>query len=387
MTQAFFRCYPWDLEDEGIEAALAAMAGDIGVDAVSVAAAYHHVSEFRSRVAAGPRALEQEAAVHFQPEARHYASTRLRPNTAARIKSRNPLVKIAHVAEAQGLKLRAWVSCCRSRSLVSRYPMAGCVDVFGDPIPGRLCPSNPDVREYVAALVEDLSTDCPVEAVELEELHFGHAAGAQRFSDIGVAPNDVERVLLSWCFCSSCRQRASGEGVDVDAVTATVRKHLEQMTSLVPPSIETLSGLLAADANIAAYHRMREDAITSLLRRVRERTNARLLLCVERPDSATGLDVRAAAPECDGLVVPYGPTCALPEDARAVEDAGGVERIEAVHCCHPPQVRDGAALVTQVHEASAAGYAGMGFFNYGIAPQPCLDWVRQAIRYAKRETA
>ncbi len=130
----FFFCYPWDLDHEGIEAAIGRMAGDIGADGLSVAATLHSLRERRTRVAPGPRTIEMEAAAHFQPEAQRYANTRLRPIVAAWLKTRNPLERILREAEQIGIHRRLSVVACHGASLAARYPMTSCLDVFGDPI-------------------------------------------------------------------------------------------------------------------------------------------------------------------------------------------------------------------------------------------------------------
>lgn len=385
MRQFFFWCFPWDLEDEGIEVSLGRMAGDVGVDAVSVAATCRSVAEFRPRAVSGPRTLAFEAAAHFQPDSKCYVNTRIRPNTASWMKSRNPLDKIGRAAERQGLKLRAWVNCCAGQALASRYSLASCVDVFGDPIVTRLCPSNPEVREYVAALVEDVSANYPVETVELEEAHFGDGASLGRWRDMGVSPSQAESVLLSWCFCSSCRQRASDAGIEVASVVDSVNGHLDRMMRVEPATFDRFEGLLADDEDLAAYHKMRVDAVTSLLGSVRSRAKVRLTVHVDSLAPSTGVDVGALSSECDGFIMSYGSEGVVPHLKSAVKAAGGVEKVEAAHRCCPPAVRESSSLVAEVHRAVQAGHPGIGFFNYGLAPEPCMDWVRQAVRYARRE--
>lgn len=60
-------------------------------------------------------------------------------------------------------------------------------------------------------------------------------------------------------------------------------------------------------------------------------------------------------------------------------------RREAAFFCWPPMCKDGPALVSAVHEASQAGCLAVGFAHYGAAPLASLEWIRQAVRYARRE--
>jgi hypothetical protein len=374
------------LEEEGIETAIDRMAGEIGVDAVSVATTLPSVSEFRARAFATQRTVEHEAAAHFQPVAKHYAGTRIRPIAAPWMKSRNPLEKIAQHAGKQGLKVRAWTTCCHGSAMVARHKMAACVNVFGDLSQSWMCPSNPDVREYVAALVEDLATNYPLETIELDGADFGGPIHSHRHARSGVGTGPVEQVLLSWCFCPSCQQRARDGGLDVEAVAAAAASHLGQMMLAKIPIHSDFDSLLASDGHLAAYHKLRMDVVTSLVQLVRGRTKARLVLHHEAPSPFSAADPTALSEVCDGLVIPaarHGR--AQTSDAR-LPHVWRAERTELAQPCHPPHVEDGPALVSTVHQAAETGCAAIGFSNYGVAPEPCLDWVRQAVRYARRES-
>ena len=387
MAKAFFWCYPWDLEDEGYDRALGRLAGEIGVDAVSVAAVLDDLTEFRSRELNGPRTIVRQAAAHFHPSSKHYANTRLRPTAAAWMKSRDPLGQITKRARQHSLQCRAWAVCCRNSLLAARHPMAACVDVFGDPIAARLCPSNPDVREYVAALVDDLSSNHAIDAIELEEVGFGAGARCAPL-ETGVALGPIGGILKGWCFCASCRQRAEEAGLDVQEVTAAVLACLGPILRAEPSRPATFGDVLGKTPCLAAYHNMRCGAVQTLLEMVRRRTNKPLFVHVEADAFGSGIEAAALGDCCDGLVVsPKGDaTTVLPEPAgRIARSCGGADRICVGTYCYPPDVCDGPTLVTRVRQAWQSGYAAIGFANYGVAPEPALDWVRQAIRFARRD--
>ncbi|MCG8407253.1 MAG: hypothetical protein MI923_18805 [Phycisphaerales bacterium] len=377
MNQAFFWCYPWDLADEGYERALTRLVGEIGVDAVSVAATTHRVRSFRPRLTEGPRTVSYDAAAHFQPSGRCYANTQLRPTAAAWMKTRNPLEKIARLAEQNAIKLRVWTVCCQHDTLSARHPMATRVDVFGDRFDGWLCPSNPDVREYVAALAEDLTTNYPVETIELEAMDFDMA---DRRVELGIDSHPIGRALMDWCFCSSCRQRAMDAGVDTASVKASALSHLDRAFRLEPPAFGSFELLLANDTHLAGYQKMRIDAVTSLVQMVRSRTSARLMVHRNGRSKHGGADPSALAAHCDGFLLPWAHGRVQSDDTE--DDRSKVE--VRINCC-PPHMKDGPSLVTQVHQASQAGHPAIGFHHYGMTPEPCLDWIRQAIRYARRE--
>lgn len=374
MKQAFFWCYPWDIDAEGYSAALGRMAGDIGVDAISVAATTHDVTALCMRSTHGPRTITADSTAHFRPAGGFYDGTRLRPIPAPWMKSRNPLEQAARAAEKVGLALRVWAVCCHSDRLARQHPMAQCVDVFGDAVAGRLCPTNPDVREYVCALVEDLSANYPVETLELLDVGFDGGRRLDRHTDHGWVPTNAERSLLSWCFCASCRQRASEAGTDVDRVRSLVTDLLVRAMRLAPAGHDSLRATLSEHEPLAAYQAMRSDVEASLLRMIRSRTTVRLVAHVLPGEPRTGPGDRS--PDLDGIVRRW--------------DHGGAGGASAdadvMHIPHPPGSPNGPALVSEVYKSCEAGHERVGFFHYGITPEPCLDWVRQAIRYARRES-
>ena len=70
--------YPWDLLDEGIDTVLGRVA-DAGVDAISVAAAYHHV---RALCPHNPKRAVyhgEGGVIYFRPEFGTFTDSRIRP--------------------------------------------------------------------------------------------------------------------------------------------------------------------------------------------------------------------------------------------------------------------------------------------------------------------
>ncbi|HVP12705.1 MAG TPA: hypothetical protein VMV94_16125 [Phycisphaerae bacterium] len=386
MTKFFFWSYPWDLEEEGIEVAIDRLGGDIGVDAVSVATTLPSISEFRARAFAQRRTVEHDAAAHFRPDATRYVNTRIRPIPSPWMKSRNPLEKIARYADKQGMKVRAWTNPCHGSAMAAKYKTVACIDVFGDINPTWMCPSNPDVREYVASLVEDLATNYPLDTIELDDMDFGSRAHSHKHLHAGVRPGMLETILLSWCFCPSCHQRARDSGVDVEAAAAAVAGHIGQWMLLKAPVHRDLDSLLASDDNLAAYNKMQTEAVTSLVRLARERTKTRLMVHHGTPWASGGVPPRAMEEVADGLIVRAPLPGRTHEPDFRYPYAYLAERTELALLCHPPYVKDGPALVSTVYQAAHTGCAAIGFWNYGIAPEPCLEWVRQAVRYARRES-
>jgi len=385
MFQAAFECFPWDLDLEGYDDALARLAGDIGVDAIRVAATHEGISELRPRAPETARVFMCGAAAHFQPDSRLYADTRIRPILAAWMKSRNPLEKIAEAARKHRLALRASVSCCQGVALAERYPHAACVDFFGRPSGNWLCPSHPDVRAYLVSLVADLSMNYPLAALDLEAADFGADYQPGWYSHPFDPPGDPRKTVFSWCSCAACGQRAADAGADVPALRVAINKLFEKWTRLEPIAETSLDELIAADRNIALYQKARIETVTSLIRLMQARSKAPVRMGLLSTCETTAAIPAELGNHCDGFSIPLRTSNDDQWLANVVKEAGGPARCDLDLCCHPPITKDGPALVAAVHHASQSGYRSITFANYGCAPEPCLDWVRQAIRYARRE--
>lgn len=390
MRSAFFWCYPWDLLDEGVDVVLDRLVGEVGADALSVATTYHSVSQFRPHTDVAPRRWSHPAAAHFQPQMARYANTRIKPIPASWMKSRNPLELIAGRCERRNVALRAWTVGCHGSALAERYPDAACKGVFEERSTTWLCPACPDVREYVASLVADLSANYRLAAVELESADFGwpHTHGHEK-SGLSIGP--IEALLLSLCFCESCGQAAADAGVDSLMVQRSVQVHLEPTLSGMPARDQSLEDFVRRDSMLAAYLSVRKSAVTALLDTVRRRTELPIVLHVPFDATISGVDLTEAARRVDAMVLPawssdLGVDIA-PRLAELRDILDGPQRIERGFHCTRPAFAEGANLVRVVHAAVAAGHDTIGFYNYGIAPGECLQWARQAIRYARREAA
>lgn len=379
--------YPWDLDDEGIDSAMARMAGDIGVNAVTIGAVLPEVRAVRRRNIAGSRVIERPAGAHFQPDARFYSAARLRPAVSAWMRQRNPLSRIAESAAENRLALRLRVSCCDMPTLVERHPMAGTVNVYGEPQRRWLCPSNPDVRAYLVAVVQDLCANYQPVAIELDAIGFENRAARYFEWSERTDTTALESYLLGLCFCPACRERAERLGANPERAASEVQSRLEQEFNLSNSEDDRNPvSVIQQCASIAAYERMRSDAVLSLLAQIREHSSAKLVLDCESSGLAAH-DVTSAAKTVDSFLmsesmqnklIPNGPS----QWMEALDDASRLElRIQAA----PPRVRDAQQFVRLVKAVADRGFGAVEFSHYGSMPEPALDWIRQALRYMKRE--
>lgn len=378
--------YPWDLEDEGIDTVLARIAGDLGADTVTVGAILPETHSIRRRATTGPRVIRMPSGAHFQPDGRFYAGTRIRPVTAPWLRQRNPLERIARRVADHRLNLRIRLSCCDVPALVEKYPMAGTIDVYGEPHGERLCPSNPEVRAYLCAAVEDLCANYKPVAIEVGSIRIeGRNPSDPTFSSAAdVTP--LEALLLNTCFCPACKERGEQKGLDVGGAAADVRDELERQFSAVQTSDMASSyDVLKGRQRIVDYRLSQSEAGMSLLEQLHERSKCPLVLRGDDADPATVLAVAKGA-YADALSIPdVGSNQTLESLKSHLLKSNDPKRIEIRFRPMAGLPRyDGQSLVRSVKDAFDRGHSAVGFSDYGAMSEPALDSIRQAIRFAKR---
>lgn len=389
MARFWIDCYPWDLEDEGIDAALARTKGDLYADDICLLAHCDDLVQRRSRAIGGPRTLHRAAGAHFRPDAGHYAATRIRPIPAAWMKSRDPFTKIAKACDGLGVGLCIRASCLRNRSLVDKHPMAACIDAFGDASTRRLCPANPDVREYAVAMATDLAETYAARRVELTDVTFDSSRYARETS-LGIDLVGAAAILQDWCFCPACRQRAADHDCDADAAQASVREWLnkafdEAALGKLEDFNEGLTAALGDDEALSGYQAARGASERSLIAAVHAKLGNKLAVPVDDDPELTAIAPVAAELGIE-LVARYQRARSDCPIAGAVAAMGGASNVAVRFDAYPPYIDGGQALVAAVHKAAEAGHARIGFYAEGLLAAPCLGWIRQAVRYARRES-
>ena len=373
--------YPWDLADEGVDRALRCMRDEAGVGAVSLATAYHSVQHLRPRASGHRFFTAHEAALYFPPDRPRYRATSLQPRVSPMVVGGNPLREVAEGCQALGMGLISWTVALHNSHLGGHYPDVAVRNVFGDVIQAALCPAQEPVRAYVRALVDDLTTNYPLQAVEMESLAYPGARHSHAHEKVGVPLGPAGDVLLCVCFCDACRRTLAGRA-DVDAAAAAVRDTLTGIfTSGEAPSL-SLPEYLAGQPALSGYLEARKEVVTSLVREVKEVCRAELIYIDMGDWWGRGADLAAIGAIADRLeVLCYGrdPDRTRAAVGRLAAATGDPRRVTVGFCAYPPATPDPETLSANVCAAQASGAGGFSFYHYGIMPARNLAWVRGAI--------
>ncbi len=382
MFAAYLRMFPWDLLDDDLESMLDRLHGDVGLSGISLWMALPPTEYLRSRCLK-PRFVRSGGGLLFPFNEAAYVGTRCKPLIADWVRGKEPLRRIGEACAKRGLSIRAVISASRTGRLAHRYPEMACKSVFQDPCDESVCLSHPDVRSFLSAMVSDLSSREGVGAVVLSNYLIAWTPGLRRHREVDPPGlGDVERILISTCFCESCHQRAVEAGVDVAAARRCVEVLVSKALEAARPGDRSLSGVLADSPPLAAYFAWRSRELSQLLECLSQASKCELVL--ERYDDGmegvlqSDLEMTART-----VVLHRGQDCTT----RTVATCAAARRNELLIPTNHVEDSKGPKLVSALARAAEAGFAAAEFDGFDRLPDSWLTTVKQAVRFARRTTA
>ncbi|WP_328893275.1 hypothetical protein [Streptomyces sp. NBC_00236] len=222
-TSAFL--YPWDVVGDP---AAAARVADLGVQQVTLAAAYHSTRALTPRHPARRIVTAEHAAVLYQPDAGRWAGRELRPYTQSWVDSDDAYAEAAEALAGAGLDVHSWVVLAHSSRLGAEHPETSVVNAYGDRYPWAPCIAQPAVRAYLVDLAAEAAVRDGARGTELESCGwygFAHLHAHDKVGGVGLG--DAAQYLMSLCFCPDCRAGYEGQGLDAAELGRAVRGALE----------------------------------------------------------------------------------------------------------------------------------------------------------------
>lgn len=372
--------YPWDLLDEGTAQVAARLAG-AGLGRIALATAYHAGKFLRPHGPRGRVIFPEDGTVYFRPDPARYG--RLQPQAARMVDRHDALAELAR--HAPDLQVTAWTVGLHNSRLGAAHPDLACQTPFGDVLVNALCPSQPEVRRYLAALCLDTAAQPGVREVAIETPGFqtyrhGHH---HEFELVDLPP--AAETLLGTCFCAACLERARAAGLDGAGLAELARRVLDAFLadgSAPLPDPGT-------DPDWAAWQDLRAQTVTSLIAEIREalprETGLSVIPSVQTPNSLCwreGSDLAVLARTADRLdVTAYqrGAEAIAADIAEVRASAGDAARIGFILRPTWPHVAGAEDLAACVAAARAAGADRISFYNYGHMRLQSLDWIARAL--------
>ena len=302
--------YAWDLLDIGYDAALGEIRDRAGVNSVSLATSYHAGRFVQPRSPKRKVYFPEDGTIYFHPTPARWEGLKIQPKVAEVIlEGGDVLRELVRRRDAGGLKVCCWTVCLHNTRLGMLHPGAVTRNAFGDPNYYNLCPSNPDARAYVGALVEDLTHSYEPDIVELESPSFmGFAHGYHHDKD-GVGFTAEDEFAMSLCFCESCLARAKKAGADGEAARRIVAQWIVEACERAAPKPRfpdfPSAGVEAFRAFPAVHEYLiwRTEPVTSLVAEIKARAHGQSRVVLIDEGSLGGCDLNAIGKICDGAIL------------------------------------------------------------------------------------
>lgn len=383
--------YAWDILDLGFDTVLGELRDRAGVDCISLASSYHAGRFLQPRSPKRKAFFPEDGAIYFHPTPARWERSAIKPKVAKVIlEGGDVLRELVRRRDAGGLKVSSWTVCLHNTRLGMLHPGVVTRNAFGDPNYYNLCPSNPDARAYVSALVEDLTHSYGPDLVELESPFFMGFAHEFHHEKDGVGLAAEDDFALSLCFCDSCLARAARAGVDGEAARRIVKQWIVETCERETPNPrfpDFPAGRIDTFRPFSALHEFllwRSEPVTSLIAEIKARAHpsSRVVLIDRAEGWLGGCDLKEIGKICDGAILSvYG---LGPEQAAAVIEEGraalGPEKfLGAGFRLFNGEVGGADGLKARVNGCVEAGANGLNFYNYGLIPARRLDWIGAAV--------
>ena len=146
------------------------------------------------------------AAVH--PE--YYARTVLKDFRAPDLGDFDLLAAVVPKAKARGMASYCWLEDVYNARLLANFKKVAEVDVYGRRT-GQACLNNPDVRNFLAGLVEDY-----VKSYDVDGVMWGSERQGPFNNALGARHGEFNARASLTCFCEHCRRKGQEKGISVD---------------------------------------------------------------------------------------------------------------------------------------------------------------------------
>jgi hypothetical protein len=178
------------------------------------------------------------------------------------------LDEVLAAANTEGFEINAWAVFMHNSAIGFRHPEATVTNCFGNRFLSELCPSSPMVAGYIAGLTSDLCFR-GITSLAIESLHFHGAHHGEHHERFFLEMGEVTAFLFSLCFCASCIENFSGDGLRLkNKVAALLQPFLDDRDPWLdtPLTKENLAEIVGTE--ILDYLTSREETVAARYREV-----------------------------------------------------------------------------------------------------------------------
>jgi predicted dehydrogenase len=382
---------PWDLAERSTRDLLR-WTRDQGLNTIYLASVYHagwflHPHHRRKTY------MVEDGTCYFHPDPAQYQHTSLKPQLAKLAADKDWIAEACAEARDLDLKVFLWTVCLHNSRLGLLHPDLTCQNVYGDSYPHALCPSHPDVRSYVTALLADQARYQP-DGLLLEATGYhrgrthgnlaGGIAGHHHERD-GLPMRALEQHLLNLSFAPTDCRAAQAGGIDIERLRETIKDHLDAFFAAAPQRAsnrpDTLDKFRETCPDLSRYEKVLDEQVAAMIAQARSHPATRGLHIIS---DSPRLGVDAMLVGCYNQ-----PAEAIAPIIRSARERVG-ERIELIAGLrlgfNPPPAALAINSLSQGRQIarvlSLCDVQGVAFYFYGEAPAPTLGWIRPMIDVA-----
>ncbi|MFB7219185.1 hypothetical protein [Streptomyces sp. NPDC056227] len=380
--------YPWDVVGDPDAAARVA---DLGVQQVTLAAAYHSTRALTPRHPGRRIVTAEHAAVLYPPDPGRWAGRELRPYAQSWVASDDAYAEAAQALTDAGLEVHSWVVLAHNSRLGAEHPDTSVVNAYGDRYPWAPCIAQPAVRAYLVDLAAEAAVRDGARGTELESCGwygFAHLHAHDKIAGVGLG--DAAQYLMSLCFCPDCRTGYTEHGLNPDELSGSVRAALEPAWAGSGSSEAGWSGvekLLGADLAAATLQwrgrvarTLQETAVAAV--RAAAGAGFQVLLHADpaphRSGANVGVDPQHIMGVADGVVLPCTGGDAQRE-AYLGPFAGRQGVVAANFTVVTGMGGSPATLERDAAHAASLGANQLRLYHAGLASDPDIEAVAEAL--------
>jgi hypothetical protein len=358
-TRSIWMC-PWDLEGREPEAVLDELE-DIGLNAARLALSYHGGRMYLPRHRFRAVYEQHPGAVYFQAEPSRYA--RLRPAVSTLACETGTFLA---AAARRRFPVLAWTVLCHNDHLGALAPDCCVENAFGDRYTYTLCPSHPDVQDYILALCADIAAQPGIAGLDIEALSYMGYQHHSPHDKRGVPLSPETTSLLSLCFCHDCRHSI---GPEADELRSHVRRAVR---SGVPVEWTTVV-------------ESRRKVLLGLLSRLRTVSDPAAIDLRVSPDACfhggkTALSFEEIRPFVDAATVTFFGVPVESIRTQLSRISGTTLPVHGGFVFHHPDCRSEADLRERLEVLTAAELQGTSFYSYSMASDLQLGWLQNVLK-------
>lgn len=346
--------------------------GEVGIDHLTIPVLTGPHEQFRLWWFPEGPYFHTEGGWHFQPQAKLYAKSGLKPHVARWVGTRRVLEEVCEEAARRGLKVHFSIDLAAFAPRVLGEPLIAQRNAWGEVYVGaHACLLNPSTRALLSAAVEDLSR-CEAAALHLIGVEVeGALPVARRMTIAGI----VDVVLQSMCFCPACTQHAAQNDVDAEKAAAEIIR-IGRCLGGLHAQLDLLNSELERTPLLSRYIALRSLGHIEWMRGFVTSLAPRAVSLHDQPP--------AFGERRDDLVLSV--LSAAQRDAvaqaRAILEAATRMRVAAEPFTFGEDAA--AALVTAVSNYAKRGAAFIDFGEVEQLRPEVVTWLKQAVRYARR---